>query len=189
MLELFVYRGQYQLATPDAIYSDGIYYKPLKMAFKELKADTARIKKVLVLGGGLGSAMQIASKYGVDATYVVVEQDNEIINMAKSLLPEVVNSNTTYICADAEAYMQQEQDRYDLIIVDVFNGRVPAEFTTKENFLLLCRKAMRTNGCMALNYIINGYPLWDDALEQIQTVFPDTKVLSYDINRVVISRV
>lgn len=184
MLELFIYMGQFQLATEDALYSDGRRYKPMKMAFKELREELKIFNNVLFLGGGLCSGMQMLEHKGVKATYTIVEIDEEIIAYAK----ELYGNNAQYICADAQNYMHNNIQQYDLVVIDIFEGRVPADFVTNEDFLLACRKALTTNGVCVLNYIVNGYPLWEDALEKISTVFPRNTVLEYDINRIVVAR-
>lgn len=186
VLELFIYKGQFQLATKDAVYSDGVRYKPMKMAFKNLKKDIGNYKEVLLLGGGLCSAKQILDSKGVVANYTVVEIDNTIITHAKELFVE--DDRVAYICNDAKEYIKTNSRQYDLIVVDIFDSRVPAEFVTAELFLVHCRKALRNGGCLVLNYIINGYPLWEDALEQFSTVFPNNTVLKYDINRIIIAK-
>ncbi|MEZ5016830.1 MAG: fused MFS/spermidine synthase [Flavipsychrobacter sp.] len=187
MLELFIYRGQFQLATEDALYSDGKRYKPMKMAFKHLKAQLHDAKEILFLGGGLCSGIQMLEEKSIAAQYTVVEIDDNIIDYAKAFFDKDVA--VRFICADAQEYMRTIDRKYDLIVVDIFNSRVPAEFVTEEGFLLQCRNALNNGGSFVLNYIVNGYPLWEDALEQISTVFPSNTVLKYDINRIVIATV
>lgn len=186
VLELFLYRGQLQLATLDALYSDGTRYRPLKIAFKAVKDKLSNVKEVLLLGTGLASAVHMLSKRGHYPAYTLIEHDNIVLDLAKEYLPKGVDNVEAY-CTDALSFMNVNEKKYDLLIVDIFDGRVAPEFVTSESFLLKCRQSLNSDGIFVLNYIINGYPLWEDAIETIKTVFPDTEVLEYQINRVIVA--
>lgn len=186
VLELFLYRGQLQLATVDALYSDGTRYRPLKMAFKALKGRLSRVKEVLLLGTGLASAVHMLSEKGLTPSYTLVEHDNVVLELAKKYIPADVKQVEAY-CTDALSFINTNERKYDMLIVDIFDGRVAPEFVTSEEFLLKCRQSLNSDGIFILNYIINGYPLWEDAIANIKTVFPDTQVLEYQINRVIIA--
>ena len=186
VLELFLYRGQLQLATVDALYSDGTRYRPLKIAFKAIKGKLAGVKDVLLLGTGLASAVHILSKKGFTPSYTLVEHDNVVLELAKKYLPTDVKQVEAH-CTDALSFINNNEQKYDMLIVDIFDGRVAPEFVTSEEFLLKCRQSLNSDGIFILNYIINGYPLWEDAITSIKTVFPDTQVLEYEINRVIVA--
>lgn len=186
VLELFLHRGELQLATLDALYSDGTRYRPLKMAFKAVKNRLSGVRDVLLLGTGLASAVHMLHKRGVNPNYTLIEHDSVVLELAQKYLP-ANSGNVEAHCTDALSFMNNNERKYDLLIVDIFTGRVAAEFVTSESFLLKCRQSLNSDGIFVLNYIINGYPFWEDAIETIKTVFPDTQVLEYQINRVIVA--
>ena len=87
LLELYVYRGRYQLATADALYSDGAAYTPLKIAFKHLKQELPAVKHALVLGTGLASAVHVMKQTGNSPDFTLVEYDSTILKLAMEYLP------------------------------------------------------------------------------------------------------
>ncbi len=58
-LEIFLHHNRLQLVTADAIYSDGDHYIPAVTVVNNLKAILSSVSNVLVLGGGLGSMVQV----------------------------------------------------------------------------------------------------------------------------------
>lgn len=187
VLELFLYRGQYQLGTFDALYSDGDRYTPLVKAFKIIRKSLPGINKVLVLGTGLGSAVQILNKQGFSPAFTLVENDATVLNWALELLPQY---RADAVCEDAAVFIEKETGiRYDLIVVDIFTGRIVPEFVTTGVFLKNCRRKITPGGFMILNYIVNSKQDWLDARENLDAVFPNNKIHDLGINRLVIAQV
>ncbi|WP_276131996.1 hypothetical protein [Polluticoccus soli] len=189
MLELFLYRGQYQLGTYDALYSDGARYVPLVTAFKELKPKLPAVHEVLVLGTGLASAVQILDKKGFHPAFTLVENDVTVLNWAMELLPDKLKENIKPVCEDAELYMQQQSNSYDLLVVDVFINRVVPPFVTAIPFLNKCRRSINPGGHFVLNYIVNSNEEWKLASANINEVFPSSHVIDRGINKIVIAPV
>lgn len=187
-LELFLYRGGYQLATPDAVYSDGTRYRPLVAAFKELEKQLPDINSVLLLGTGLGSAVQILARKGFYPAFTLIEKDSTILGWAAELLKQSGrHKNIEPIYADAAVYMETNNRLYDLVIVDIFNGRVVPGFVTDIEFLKQCRRSMNPGGNLVLNYIVNNERDWDSTLSRFSTVFSGYDMLSFGINRIIIA--
>lgn len=93
VLELYRYRGRWQLATADALYSDGGQYRPLLAAFRTLKPQLPAVKNMLVLGTGLGSAVQILHEMGHHPACTLVELDEKVLQWALELsAPKHVNN-------------------------------------------------------------------------------------------------
>lgn len=186
MLELYRYRGSWQLATTDALYSDSLNYRPLKAAFKKLgKQKLAAIKEVLVLGTGLASAVHLLHRRGLRPNYTLIEADETILRWAIELLPP--NQSTTPLCEDAGAFMQKNSRKYDLLIIDIFESRHVPAFVTSDAFLKQCRTALNPGGIVIFNYITN---LPEDELTAkaaITAAFSKYELISFQINRVFIA--
>ena len=187
VLDVYYYRGRWQLATADALYSDGVYYRPLVAAFKAIKRSLPQVKKVLVLGTGLGSAVQILRQKKYYPDYTLVEMDEQVLCLALELMPADVHPSITPICADAQFFLQQHPHQYDLLIVDIFNGRQVPEFVLSSDFLEQCRKHLAPQGTIILNYMVNATTDEQKAKAALGAAFNISKELIFGINRVYIT--
>ncbi len=188
LLELFYYRGRYQLATLDALYSDGDRYRPMRLAFDKLHTELGNIKEVLVLGTGLGSAVQVMAKKGYTPDFTLIEYDDTVLKWAMELLPSY-GGKITPLCAEAKHYMETNTATYDLLVIDVFIGRVVPSFVISQKFLADCSRAINTGGYMVLNYIVQRNEDWFNADTTIRSVFPNSFCIDDGINRIVIAKV
>lgn len=188
LLELFLYKGQWQLATEDAIYSDGDRYRPLRLAFGKLKQYLPHIKNVLVLGTGLGSAVSIMDKMNIHPKIDLVEIDATILNWAKELLPEASLPRLEFICADANHFIRQNKKKYDLLIVDIFMSREVPDFVTEKEFLACCKSALAANGILVLNYIVADIESWNRFEELMTGIFSSCTVHPLGLNRILTAK-
>ena len=95
----------------------------------------------------------------------------------------------TVVCKDAEEYVDKETELYDLVIVDVFTGRIVPGFVTSQKFLENCRRRLLPGGHIVINYIINSKQDWTSAAQNIDAVFPNNKKHEHGINEVIIAPV
>lgn len=185
--ELFFYRNRWQLATQDALYSDGAHYRPLVFAFNKLGKRILSVKRILVLGAGLGSAQSVLEKMSVDAHYTWVDIDNQTLIWAKEILTVLHGKKESrFICDDAGHFMDTNQERFDMIVIDVFCGRTVPSFVQDTPFLRQCKKALNTQGMLIMNYIVNDKDEWKHLQQNFAGVFPGYQSYSMDINRVLI---
>ncbi|MBS1782546.1 MAG: fused MFS/spermidine synthase [Bacteroidetes bacterium] len=184
-LELFLYRGQWQLATEDAIYSDGVRYSPMVKAFSQLRTQIPAWKKVLVLGGGAGSAARILRKMGSASEVLLVENDGQIIQLMESELPD---ENIRYVCEDAKTFIASNKIHFDVVVIDIFIGRKVPEFVSKDTFLAACQRACHKNGIVIINFMINDVPD-SERFDAMVAHFTNYAVIDIGINKVVIVKV
>lgn len=184
ILELFVFRGQYQLATYDALYSDGNRYRPLVKAFRTISHSLPKVNNVLILGTGLGSAVQILAKYKLHPAYTFVDDDELVLKWAMELLPGP-RENIDVICGSAEEVIDTLTETYDLVVIDVFESRVVPFFVTSKDFLEKCRQRTNPGGHIVLNYIINSKNDWKTAKANIDAIFPGNNCFDLGINQVI----
>jgi predicted membrane-bound spermidine synthase len=187
-LELLLYRGRWQLATNDAIYSDGDKYTPIIVAYKALNQKLAAIKNVLVLGAALGSAVDIMGKKGYSPDFILVDNDALVLEWANELMRPYAGA-IELKQADAEYYLDSDDEKYDLLIVDVFVGRVVPGFITTESFMRNCRLHIHTGGSFVLNYILHEGEEWEQFKNIFESVFPQSRIIKNGINRIMIATV
>ena len=88
-LEVSFHRGEWKLSTDQAIYSFGKHYTSYKIAFNKLHIQDFNIKKVLILGVGLGSVVRLLDRQKSIESIVAVDIDPVIIELAKKYWPDV----------------------------------------------------------------------------------------------------
>ena len=184
-LDLLLYRNQFQLATSDAIYSDGDRYRPAIAVTDYLLPFLPGVKTALVLGGGLASMVYVLRGKGFDPAFTIVEKDKVVLRLAMELF-EATNTQAsiTPVCTDAQAFMEQNKASYDLVFIDVFMGRVVPAFVTTAEFLSWCKAGLSPHGRLAFNYIINDEQEWEKVQQVFALIFPEHKVLDHGINRI-----
>lgn len=188
VLELLLYQGRFQLATTDALYSDGDRYRPLVAGFGALKHRLKEVHSVLVLGAGIGSAVDVLRRFGARPQITLVELDDVVASLASELLREEDKARVRIVVDDAQVFIQRTHEQFDVVVVDVFTGRDAAPFVTATGFLEACKARLSPHGIFLLNYMQNpgAATPWQQTLGDIQTVFPAARSLSFGPNRVVV---
>jgi spermidine synthase len=185
-LEVSLYQGRWQLATGDALYSDGDRYRPLLLAFRQLRQKLGAAPDMLLLGTGLGSAVHILHRMGRAPRATLVELDEVVLALAMALMPPDMAGKLRPVAADAAAYMERQQDSYDLVVVDIFIGKNVPAFVTTAAFLQQCRAGVRPGGCFVFNYIPESVPMWEKTRTLVAEIFPQHSLIEFGVNKVFI---
>ena len=188
-LELLLYKGRVQLATADALYSDGVEYTPAIGVLNDLKKFLPQVKSVLILGVGLGSTVSIIRKRGYNPAFTLVEIDKVVLKLALEFLSEDSEAKIDAVCNDAQIFVAENTKQHDLLFIDIFNSRTVPDFVSSLSFLSNCRKSIAPGGRVAFNYIINSEEEWVRTQKTFASVFPQHHVISSDINRLFIGEV
>lgn len=105
---------------------------------------------LLILGNGSGTYARECEKYfGADMKINGVEIDQKITDLAREYfdLPDNVNV-TTY---DGRAYLEADDEKYDVIMVDAFQDiSVPFQMSSVE-FFTLVKEHLKDGGVMVVN--------------------------------------
>ena len=113
-------------------------------------SDTGNRPSLLILGNGSGTFARECEKYfGADMDINGVEIDQKITDLAREYfdLPDNVNV-TTY---DGRAYLEADKNKYDVIMVDAFQGiSVPFQMSSVE-FFTMVRDHLKDGGVMVVN--------------------------------------
>jgi spermidine synthase len=173
--------------TEGARYSDGDQYFPALTVVEHLEHFLPAAKRVLVLGAGLGSLVHVMRARGYAPRYTLVEKDRTVLRWALETLADGASPELEPVCEDAESFMAQDQGKYDLVFVDVFQGRAVPDFVTAPSFLLRCRDSLSPGGHLAINYIEVDHQQWEKACDRVAAAFPGCHLVSRDDNRILIS--
>jgi predicted membrane-bound spermidine synthase len=151
-LDLYLKQGRYQLCTPHAVYSFGDLYDNFTRSFDAIDLDIIDIKKVLVLGFGLGSIPIILEEvFEKNYDYTAVEVDYKVIDLAKKYVLPEIKSSVDLICGDAYSFVMNCKDKFDMIAMDIFiDDAVPKEFE-KAEFLDQLKNILSSEGVLLYN--------------------------------------
>ncbi len=186
-LQVLLIQGQYQLVSPNAIYSYGELYTNFLNAFKQLNMADWKEEKVLVLGLGLGSIPLILEKrFGLIVDYTIVEFDEAVIHLAEKYTLQYLNSPIEVVHADALVFVKTLSDTFDFICMDIFlDDLIPSAFETVA-FVQNLKRLLAPQGLLLYNRL--ALNLSDREKSQhffdttFKAVFPEGKKLNVGRN-------
>ena len=151
-LEVLLVQGRHQLVTKDAVYSFDDKYINFYKAFKKINWKDNNIEKVLVLGLGLGSViLMLEKKFGLKLDYTAIEIDSAICQLAQKYTLSDLDSFVEVICTDAMSFLEITEEKYDFIIMDIFQSAlIPPKFQSDE-FLKLLGSRLNNKGLLLFN--------------------------------------
>ena len=130
-LAVLLRKGKLLLESNGAIYSWEDNYYNFRACFEAL--DWARLPgdRCLLLGLGLGSIPQMIEElFGERLEYLAVEYDAAVAQLAEDYLLYRLRSAITTVVADAAAFVAQCDERFDLLLVDLFvDDEIPSQFS------------------------------------------------------------
>lgn len=157
VLEINLANGRYRLDTQNATYSYEDRYKSFDTAFRAMQLPPNTLKEVLVLGFGLGSIPYLLEfSFDQSAQYTGVDIDTEVIRLARKYMEPSLLSKTELIAQDALEYVQNAQQKFDLIACDIFiDIHTPAKFF-ELSFLRALNRLMDQNAYMVFSMLIDS---------------------------------
>lgn len=148
------YHGQLILTGKEAIYSHGIMYTPFRLMYKHISQDIPRIKTMLVLGTGLGSALAILQqKYHHFPEADLVDIDEEILKLSMEYMHLNSHHNVEWHADDALHFIQHNHKKYDLIALDLFREMETPKPFRERSFYEICYQQLNPEGIICLNTI------------------------------------
>lgn len=193
-LAVMLDRGRLQLLSGNAIYSWDDLYHNFTIAFGVLELEERALEDVLVLGLGLGSVPYILEKiYERNYRYTAVEWDETVAALAAKYTLSRLESPVNIVTADAGIFLQVTAEKFDMIVVDIFeDDHTPEQFETID-FLETCAEHLLPNGLLLYNRLYNG-PRNIIATERFyedtfKTIFPDASKIDTGGNWILVNRI
>jgi spermidine synthase len=151
-LHVLLCAGKLQLCTANAIYSYEDRYDNFRLLFKKINMISPKRASVLVLGLGMGSVPLLLEKTGMKIAHMTfVELDETVIYFAEKYQLHKLNIPYTVFCADAEGFVTQCTESYDLIISDVFVDDVIPMNLTEVPYLQKVKELLLEDGRLIYN--------------------------------------
>ncbi len=110
-------------------------------------------ENVLVIGGGDGGVLREIARHGCVKTIDFCEIDEQVIKVSKEFLPDLAcgfdDPRVKVRIGDGNAYVREQKNKYDVIIVDSSDPIGPGEALFERPFYESLKSALRQNGLIA----------------------------------------
>jgi spermidine synthase len=110
-------------------------------------------KRVLVVGGGDGGTVREVLKHPSVTEVVLCEIDGAVIEVCRQWLPSIAgqlaNPKVTLNVADGVAFMAQQHNTFDVILIDSTDPMGPGEGLFTEPFYTTVKQALTPGGIVA----------------------------------------
>lgn len=114
-------------------------------------------QKILLLGVGGGSLVHYFSHYLPQSDITGVEYDAELIDIAQQQLGLPGPSDRLhYQCLDARDFITASKQKFDLIVVDIFEDGRTAQWLLEKTFNRQLKNRLTTRGAVAYNLLIDS---------------------------------
>ena len=137
--------------------------KPNQLALRNLEYLMAALmfiatpQRILMLGTAAGSLLHFLRHYYPEADITAVDIDSELVTqlLDRGILP-AADERLTYVCEDAARIMQNPDQRFDLVIFDVFNGAQSPPWLLEKSALQQLHDLTSDNGALAFNLLVDS---------------------------------
>lgn len=168
--------GQLVLDSLNTNYSYGSLQRILRIGLQSIGFDTIRsMNHILVLGVAGGSVIKTLTdeiKFGQRITGV--EIDPEIITVANQYFNLDKIPNLQIVIDDAFDFVLKSSDRYDLVIIDIFQDTTMPNFLFEQFFINHVGGLLSPNGYVMFNTMI---------LKDVQEIRNRNFIAQFDPNR------
>lgn len=155
-LEVTWNNGQLVLDTLNTNYSYGSLQRILRKGLKYIGFE--RIKKfnsILVLGVAAGSVIKtLVDEIKFQGKIIGVELDKEIIEIANNYFKINEIKNLEIINDDAFEFVLKTKEKYDLIIIDIFQDTTMPNFLFEDFFINRINHLLNINGFILFNTMV-----------------------------------
>ena len=114
-------------------------------------------QNALLLGMGAGSVVDILrNEYGLDIAITAVEYDPMVVQIAHDHFNISQYSKLEIVTASAFDYIEENYQKFDLVVVDIFTDIIMPQETLATSFIKNLIKCTAVLGYLVINYIIKS---------------------------------
>lgn len=139
-------------------------------------------KKILIIGGGDGGALEKVLKHPVEKVWMV-EVDKKIIEVSRKYLPSISkgafkNKKVEIIIDDGLKFIKKYKNFFDVIILDLSDPWGPAKKLISVNFYKDVKRSLKKNGILSVQSgsITTQPKLVAIINKRLKRVFPSVQV-------------
>jgi len=179
--------GRLVVNTKEANYSYGSLQIAFADYFNEEPYDWSKAESILILGFGVGSIAETLRKdHGVATEIAGVEISDEILKWYAEYFIDV---KVDVHCGDAFQFVSQNTEKYDVIIVDLFDGLTVPEVFRSKIFLEMLKAKLSEGGVMSYNFVVDQkehQEQYNELLIALSKIFKEVKAYpQMEINRII----
>lgn len=152
-LEVALRNGRRVLDSARVNYSFGGLHAAFADVFQELEVKRRAPQTALVLGLGAGSIPELLSAYQRPPQTVGVEWDPEVVDLGRRYFGLDDHAFLEVVVGEAAAFMRENERRFDLICVDLFQDALVPPAAETPAFLRALEAALTENGLLIFNRI------------------------------------
>jgi len=148
--------GELVIDSKNTNYSYGSLQRILKKGLKYIGYERIRkFEKVLVLGVAGGSVIKtLVNDIKFNGKIIGVELDPEIIEIANTYFKINEIKNLEIVIGDAFEFVLKSKDKFDLIIIDVFQDTSMPSFLFESHFIQRVNYLLKINGFILFNTMV-----------------------------------
>ena len=155
-LEVTWYNGNLVLDSKNTNFSYGNLQKVMRFGLNRIGADTAKnAQSVLILGVAGGSVIKTLRKEFQNKGKIIgVELDEKTITIANEYFGLNTVENLEIVISDTEDFVKKTSEKYDLIIIDIFQDNYMPDFLFTKEFLSNILRISNQNTRVLFNSIV-----------------------------------
>lgn len=152
-IEVTLHNGELVLDSENVNYSYGSLQKVLRFGLKKIGFESIReMQNILILGVAGGSVIKtLVDEIGYNGKIKGIEIDKNIIEIANKYFGLDKIPNLQITITDAEQFVKTETEKYDLIIIDIFQDREMPDFLFQKTFSDDLILLLKQNGAVLFN--------------------------------------
>lgn len=135
--------------------SGGVVNGVWKNTLKQIQKKKTNPSNILILGLGGGSVATLSRKFWKEAKITGVDIDPVMVEMGKKYLG-LDKLDLEIQIGDAFKYLKTQQDKFDLIILDMYKGDKVPEDLKSDDFLKTVKNSLSKNGLAVFNRLYFG---------------------------------
>ncbi len=152
VLEVNLQYGMLVIDSPHANYCYGSVQSIFQETIQSLNLSNSKEYKVLILGFGGGNIADILrNQFHINCHITGVELDKQIIALSKKYFNPNTYKNTDIFIEDAQTFIENNKEKYDLIFVDLFVDTIVPKKFQEIIFLKLLRNALKEDAILCMN--------------------------------------
>lgn len=176
---------QFESRRSDISYQACIdLYNPQRLVFEYVQGMLAgyalmpRPKRVLIIGLGGGTLSNLLHQISPQAEIISVDIDPLVVKLARRYFNYQENDKVKTVVKDGRVFIKRAQlnnEKFDWIILDAFNGDYIPEHLMTQEFLFEAKSRLRKNGIISAN-TFSGSRLYDYESATYQSVFNNLQI-------------
>ena len=154
-LEITWNNGQLVFDSKNTNFSYGSLQRVMRIGLNHIgKERVTLFKNILLLGVAGGSVIKtLRNEYQNIGKITGVELDEKAITLANQYFGLNKIKNLEIIINDASEYIKKTSEKYDLIIIDIFQDKIMPDFLFSDSFITNTQQILTDNGIVLFNSI------------------------------------